>query len=512
VEPFQIEVRVTADEMSASAYFTPARRINYELFDQPFAEELVIKGARKETEAAGGTVAEVKKALAEAGVCFGLQESLLPLVLQERLTWQQAAAGEVPVEGRNGYVEPLFAGELKMVRYALDEEWVDFRERFEIEQVEPGEAIAVIHPPVAGKPGHTVTGRRIDPRPVFPALVRCGDGAAMNSEGHVTATRKGVPGFKAGRDYRLRVDNFYIHRGDIDIRSGNASFQGHLEIEGDITEGMKVIADGDIIVGGTAAGATVLAGGSIIFKQQCIKCQVRVGWKETIIQEIYDLLKSLLEALGYALAAAEELVRVLQQKGRFSERVEAALVRALLQSKFKEIPELATAMAARAKEFRTILAGDLPRAADEVIPALIHYDESRPLNLSALLQAYDQLQACLQDEADSAGGSNITAAYVQNSSLTCSGDIIITGSGVYNSQFKCGGEVQIGEAGSPRLAGDQGQVIVPKESTVCVGRAYDNFRVLFGQWEYRCAETISNVRLRFDSGEYAVKLDPWKKA
>jgi hypothetical protein len=529
VEPFQIEVSVTADEMSASARFTPARRISYLLIDQPFAEGLVIKGVRKETDAAGGTIEDLKKALAGAGVCFGLQEPLLPAVLQERLAWRQVAAGEAPVEGRHGYVEPLFAGELKVVRYGLDEERVDFRERFEIEQVEPGDSIAAIHPPVAGKPGHTVTGRRIDPPPVFPASVRCGDGAAMNNEGHVVATRKGVPGFKAGRDYRLRVDNFYIHRGDIDIRSGNANFQGHLEIEGDITEGMKVQAEGDVIVGGTAAGATVLAGGSIIFKQQCIKCQVRAGWKETILLDFYEMVEQLFEALGHALAAADELICVLEQKGRFSERMEAALVRVLLQSKFTEIPELAAELAGKVKEIGPVLPGELLQVINEIVPHFTEYVYSQSLDRPALLKIYDQLQVCLQEKPDDGSGANITAAYVQNSSLACSGDIFITGSGVYNSQFKCGGsvlikkafrggsieaggEVQIGEAGSPRLAGDQGLVIVPKESTVSVGRAYDSFRVIFGQWEYRCTETISNVRLRFDQHELAVKLDPWKKA
>jgi len=529
VEPFRVEVRVSADAMSASARFIPARRISHEIIDQPFAAKMIIKAVRNETEAPGGTPDDLKKALDEAEVCFGLQEDQLPQLLAEPGCWRSVADGEPPVEGRHGLVEPLFSGELKRVSYAQNQERVDFRERYEIEQVEPGEVIAVIHPPVAGKPGHTVCGRIIEPKPVLPASVNCGNGAAIISAGRVVATRKGVPGFKAGRVYRLQVDDVYIHRGDIDIRSGNANFQGHLEITGDIAEGMKVLAEGNVIVGGAAAGALVLAGGSIVFRKQCIKCQVRAGWRETLLQELYDLVGQLFGALGYALSAAEELIRVLQQRGKYSEKAESALLRALLHGKFNEIPRLATELSARSRESSSVLPAELLKTITEAAPYFIDYSYSQLLDRPILLKIYAALQACLEEKPISNSGAGITAPYVQNSNLTCSGDIIITGSGVYNSQFKCGGsviikkafrggtieaggEVRIGEAGSPRMTGDQGLVMVPKDSAVCIGRAYESFRVIFGQWEYCCLETISNVRLRFDPYEYSVKLEPWKNA
>ena len=263
--------------MQAQARFTPPRKVSHAIIDQPFAASLVVAARRCEENVAGGSVAEFKAALAAAEVRFGIDAAALEKAMAEPGVWHTVAVGVPPAEGSHGYVEPLFQGALKPIAYAPNEARVDFRERYEIEQVEPGDPIAVVHPPVPGKPGQTVTGKRIEPKPVRPAVVRCGEGATLGADARVRATRKGVPSTKKGRGYFFQVDDVYIHKGDIDIKSGNTKFKGHLEIEGNILEGMKVLAGGNIVVGGSAAGQ-VLAGGGIVFKQ-CIKCEVRAGGK-----------------------------------------------------------------------------------------------------------------------------------------------------------------------------------------------------------------------------------------
>ncbi|MEW5785206.1 MAG: FapA family protein [Bacillota bacterium] len=529
VEPFRVEVHISTNRMRAKARYTPARRIAHEIIDQDFAPVLLVEGRRREVAEASGSLDELKKALSQQGVKFGLDEKAMRHALAEPGTWQVVAEGLPPREGEHGYVEPLFRGELKPVAYAQEEVRVDFRERYEIEQVSAGDPIALIHPPVPGQHGLAVTGERIEPAAVHPAVIRCGNGAAISSDSRtVKATRKGVPSSKTGREYFFQVDDFYVHHGNIDIKSGNTNFRGHLEIEGDILEGMKVLADGNIIVGGSAAGAAVMAGGSIIFKNQCIKCQVRAGWRDTILQELYSTLDQLCDAVGQALRASVKLARALQEKGKYSERAESVLVRSLLQSKFKDIPELAAKLSARVKGMEHIIAEPVVQTVREVVPLFLDFNYSQTLSRPVLEKVFADLYTLMEDKAEEYGKAGITAPYVQNSSLTCTGDIIITAGGVYSSQFKCGGsvriaricrgssieagaDVQIGEAGSPRLAGDHGLVRVPKDARVCLGRAYESFRVIFGDWEYRCPSLLTNICLSLDLHEGAVKVEPWSK-
>ena len=527
IEPFRVDVRVSADAMQAQARFTPPRKVSHTIIDQPFAATLVVAAQRREEPVAGGSVDELKAALAAADVRFGIDPAALEKAMAEPGVWHTVAVGVPPVEGQHGYVEPLFQGVLKPVTYAPDELRVDFRERYEIEQVNPGDPIAVVHPPVPGKPGQAVTGKRIEPKPVRPAVVRCGEGATLGADGRITATRKGVPSAKKGRSYFFQVDDVYIHKGDIDMKSGNANFKGHLEIEGNILEGMKVFADGNIVVGGSAAGATVLAGGSIVFKKQCIKCEVRAGWKDTIIRELYDELAGLGNTLGLAVGACAELVQALKASGKYNERMETPLVRSLLQSKFNDIFDTVARIAARVKKVERILPGPMLETIHDLLPHFLDFNSSQALDRFVLDRLHKELIALLANRSEDCGRASITASYVQNSSLTCTGDILIIGSGVYGSRFKCGGEVRIeqafrgglieaggsvtiGVAGSPRLAGESGQVKVPKDASVCLGCAYENFRVYFGDWEYRCSSTLTNVCLRFDILESTVKITPWK--
>ena len=60
----------------------------------------------------------------------------------------------------------------------------------------------------------------------------------------------------------MEVDEVYKIK-DVTVGTGNINFTGSVIIEGDVTEGMKVIASGDITVGGFVESATLEAGGDI---------------------------------------------------------------------------------------------------------------------------------------------------------------------------------------------------------------------------------------------------------
>ncbi|NLA26852.1 MAG: DUF342 domain-containing protein, partial [Firmicutes bacterium] len=280
--PARIEVKIAKDEMEAQAVYFAPREIHYVIPDHPPAAELVISASKTEVEAAPGagfSPVDIRNTLQAQGVVYGLDEAALSGLISKPGEWRVIATGHPPVQGRDGYVEPLFKEGLQQINYDLTETHVDYRKRYEIPQVEKDQVIARIYPPRSGEPGMTVTGVKIPPEPVYPAEMFLETGTALNdAQNEVVALGSGVPVYRVrGKQVIVKVDNIYTHRGDVDVLSGHINFEGHLRIEGGIGEGLCVKAEGDIEIADNGSGAEIIAGGSIVFKKNCIKCLVRAG-------------------------------------------------------------------------------------------------------------------------------------------------------------------------------------------------------------------------------------------
>lgn len=271
-----------------------------------------------------------------------------------------------------------------------------------------------------------------------------------------------------------------------------------------------------------------MAGGSIILKSNCIKCVVQAGWVDIILKDIYQILKGMNESLGSAVQASEEVAQALEKKGKHSEQMEAAVVRALLQSKFTELPRLSAELLKKLREAGRSLPEDLAQLIKDVAPQFIDFQYSQALCRPTLVQIEHKVSHCLETWDSKPVKADIKAPYVQNSELSCTGDIVVDGSGVYNSRLKCsgsvnisrlfrggsieaGGDVFIGEAGAPRITADQGLIQLSYKGRAHLGAVYENVRFKFGSTEYRCEKNLQNVRLMLDQEAFEVKILHWEK-
>ncbi len=525
--PDIVEVKISADELRAEARYTPGQKKTHLIQDHPFTDDMLIEGSPRQEKQVTLSLGDLLKAIKDERVVYGLDESVIPRLIDEPETWHTVAEGLNVKQGKNGWVEPLFKGGVKSVSYSEDESKVDFRTRYEIEQVDQGDIIAIIHSPVPGEEGKKVTGVEIYPDPVSRVEVNCENGTRLSEdEKQVIATRKGVPMYKKGRTHLLRVDDIYTHKGDVDIKSGNIDFRGHFKIMGDVTEGMKVSADGDIEIGGSSSGAELLAGGSIVLKGNCIKCKVQAGWVDLVLKDIYIDLEEMHASVENALHASEEIAKALEAKGKHSEQMEAAVVRSLLQSKFTELPEFAAKLMKSIKSAGRSLPKDFVQTINDIAPYFIDFQYSQSLSRPVLASIKEKLSKLLEEKQVTVEKADITAPYVQNSVFLATGDINIPGPGVYNSNLtakgeirvarlfrggsiESGGDVYIGEAGTPRITSDQGTIKVPYNGRVHLGTVYENIRIKFGNTEYRCDKNMSNVRIILDQQEFEVKVLHW---
>lgn len=214
---------------------------------------------------------QLRLALATAGVAHGVDAARLAALaarLEDPLFTDHGtiARGTPARPGRDGRLALEFAP-APLPGFRGADGSVDYRERAFLHPAAVGAVVARLLPPVPGQPGTCVLGRQLPAPPARAAAVRLGPGVTLRSDADdtedgaaIVATRDGVV---ATPSDGIDVVPLYEHDGDVDLRCGNLHSHGAVAVRGDVATGFCVEADGDVDVGGSVFGGTVLAGGSV---------------------------------------------------------------------------------------------------------------------------------------------------------------------------------------------------------------------------------------------------------
>jgi uncharacterized protein (DUF342 family) len=177
------------------------------------------------------------------------------------------AEGRCPQQGHDGQLEYLFS-RIKYGRPADLGYRVDFYDLNLVENVSAGQVLVRQIPADPGEPGMTVQGRLISVRKVREPRLPVGSGTKISSD-NPRELLAAVDGFvrldKKSFD-RVVVDQMFDVTGDVDMSTGNLDIEGSVKIRGDVKEGFKVNATGDVIVGGSVESCEIQAGGQVDIK------------------------------------------------------------------------------------------------------------------------------------------------------------------------------------------------------------------------------------------------------
>lgn len=216
----------------------------------------------------GGAPVQLQSVLQEAankGITAELDVDAIEKALREGGESVLIAHGKPPVPGIDGKIESLVPS-MKERSPHLDEHGLaDFRDLGEIATVHAGDGLMRIIPPTSGEPGETVTGKTIPPKPgkkiIFAKQL---EGAAVdpNDPNLLIASISGYP--VVSRD-GVTVEPTYTVK-NVDLHTGNISFDGAVHVSGDVMADMKIKATGDIQVDGTVESAVLEAGGDVVIK------------------------------------------------------------------------------------------------------------------------------------------------------------------------------------------------------------------------------------------------------
>lgn len=234
----QLHITVSADLMQAWLSIEPPRG------GRPASEEQVRLELARQSVTHGIREAELRQAVA-AGACSELL----------------VAVGCAPQPGQPTRFECLLHARHGA---AADNEAIDFREMGELITVAAGAPLMRRTPAVPGVPGIDVRGHPV-PVPVLidlPFEKVSGAGPAPGDAELLVASLAGIPSI-AARGVNI---NPKVELKNVDLATGNVSFEGTVHIKGDIRTGMGVKVSGDVYVDGTIEAADVVAGGHVIVR------------------------------------------------------------------------------------------------------------------------------------------------------------------------------------------------------------------------------------------------------
>lgn len=204
----------------------------------------------------------LRAALAEAGVSNGIDGNRIAGLAGAGGGEAVVAQGKPPRHGADAAFEALVPDMRDRTPRVDAQGTVDFRDLGEIPLVAPGDALMRRIPATPGEAGVDVTGQTVLPNPgkdlPFAATLH---GAQLSAEDPdlLRATIRGMPVRLANGvnvEQILTVDN-------VDLHTGNLTFDGTVHIKGEIQPAMKVTASGDVTVAGVVEGAEIEAGGDV---------------------------------------------------------------------------------------------------------------------------------------------------------------------------------------------------------------------------------------------------------
>lgn len=200
------------------------------------------------------------------------------------------ARGTEPVNGTDGFIQYS----MKLIDQSkkpmeLEDGSVNYKEVIQLNNVQKGQLIAERILPTDGTPGTTVTGQEIASKKGKEVRFKMGKNVVVDPGN--TAMYAAIDGLIATTDKdKINVFPVYEVNGDVDYNIGNIDFIGTVVIRGNVLNGFRVKAAGDIrVIGGVegaeldAEGSIEISGGIIAANKGCVRAKINV--KSSFIQD-----------------------------------------------------------------------------------------------------------------------------------------------------------------------------------------------------------------------------------
>ena len=222
------------------------------------------------------TLFQIQLALQEKGVVKGILTNEIEAALKQGFATERIIAqGIRPVRGIDARFQSLIP-QIRERKPQIDAHGIaNYRDLGQLIVVKPGDPLMCRTPPTEGNKGWDITGRVLLPQPGKDIQFASGlQGVELDKEAELDPDNNSLLLAAITGQPKLVPNGVIVEPTidlpTVDISTGNMSFEGSINIKGDVKDGMKISATGDVFVGGTVEAAEIEAGGNVVIKSGVI--------------------------------------------------------------------------------------------------------------------------------------------------------------------------------------------------------------------------------------------------
>ncbi|MGG0719988.1 FapA family protein [Robertmurraya massiliosenegalensis] len=467
---------------------------------------------------------EVLSSLEELKVIHGFNHSEIMRAVNTDTKGQfTIASGIPPKDGENGRIQLMVDTDTKRGLKERTNGTVDFREIQVIPTVQKGQVVAIVHPPIPGTPGYTVTNEPLPPKPTYPLIIQYGKGTTfIENQNKIVATETGRPMVEQkGLLAKVSIIPKLVHEGDVNISSGNIRFKGDVDILGHVEDGMVVEGEGNVGIFKNVYSASVSSTSTLTIHGNVIGSTISAGKQNIFTSEMVYMLANIHEQMQKLLSTIHQLMNLPAFKtSDYSKKGLLPLIKILLEKKFQLLNTHVQQFIGVSKKGSHLLDLEWLTLAEQLrlcFQTSVSNEYHSPERLTALLKKIEEMIEKNNNDKDKE--CIVKLKYALNSKIHSGGNVFITGQGCYNSKVHSGGNIMINgvlrggeiyarlEANIKEVGSEGGvisKVIVSNKGIIKIGLAKESTVIQIGKVKHTFQKEQRNVVARLDENERLV--------
>lgn len=451
------------------------------------------------------TKEEIEKILKDKKIQFGIIDESIEKICSSRDINALVIAEGIPViNDEDDIIDIKFENSKRTV--SVDSlKAIDYRNLYSIANIEKGEVLAELIVGKEGTSGKNIYGVEIKKTKKKTLVLKAGEGCTV--EGNtVVATTDGRPNVKNGL---FSVNKLFEVAKDVDLKSGNVKFIGDVKVNGSVREGMEVYSGNSIHVNDNVETARLIAQGEIHIGGNTLNSTIIAGAKDVSVKNYIDILTSLKADLELLCKLTEEL----KMQKPMLDNHDGKIIKLFMETKVKTLAKDAVKIL-----IQNSISDEYGIRIKEIIREKII--GNGPLTIKSSNELYELIK-CIENELEKKQEEinipvDVYLSYCQDTTVQASGNIYFTGKGEYVSSIQAKGNIEFLQEdsivrGGTIIAGNSIKVksvgsVAGVLTELKVGRtgvieadvAYQNTVFFFGERQYHLEVASKNVKAYLD--------------